>query len=332
MKKPKIKNCIKCGGTFDLKFFNPNYERQEWSAMHVSCNKLIPPQRSVCKDCRKEIEKFYRWQKEFKNSQKGALAFHFLFDNIEEEYGGNPSNEIEAQQNVGDRILKACYNAAIFKDTSHEKRMHDKSTIDEIEGEGRNQVKAIKELRNFIKRYPDASNWAIIDAIGDLYKDGLIIKDLSEHKGPGEPFLDKLLAAYEVGLKKYTMPKFLAYWSQSGCLSFPKPIDKKRSDPALDGLIFELAFHLKRYKSSNPTMVLAPGVPFPKTRRRLTAQNEIIAKFVNAALNKKLNSKHVKNRIDKLRKQGARFTGWHYAEVKKKKIKWRKPIKQKIDA
>ncbi|UCE55878.1 MAG: hypothetical protein JSV31_10635, partial [Desulfobacterales bacterium] len=259
---------------------------------------------------------FEKWKEEFERSKNGEAAIQFMIDNLEGKYGEDPSKELSAQENLKNWILKACYNAKNYKDTCHNKREHDKYSIEEIKGEGRNQIKAIKELRKFIKNYPNAANYAMGIALENLYlesiviviereklterliesKERVLIKRLDESKRRVEQLLDKILAAYESGLEKYIPFKNVIYWFQDGCLLFPKPIDKKRVDPVIDSLIFEIAFYLKRYISNRPTMVIEPGMPFPKTKHHLKAQNEIIAKFVTAIFLKPIGDKHVKQR------------------------------------
>jgi hypothetical protein len=267
---------------------------------------------------------FEKYQEEFARSKNGKAALLFLIDSIDGKFGGDAPEEL-AQDTLNWRVIKSCYNAKRYENISQKKRSREhefeQDTFQEIRGKGKSQIKAITELRKFIKNYPGASNYAMDVAVQNLYLSSLRIeiKREDEEFVTWEQVLDLILAEYEVGLRQYIPSRDLAYWFHDGCLLFPEPIEKKRSDSALDGLIFELAFYTKRYISSNPTRVLEPGMPLPRSKR-LAAQNEIIAKFVNATLFKSIDGKGVKQRLDYLVKKKAKLAPWDFAVPQKRKI------------
>ena len=268
---------------------------------------------------------FDEWQRNFKRSQNGKAAIQFMRENLEGRYGGNPSNIDLAEDRLQNVILKACYDARTYNDSSYQKRKHDKDSIKEISGEGKNQIKAINELRRFIKNYPNAANYAMGVVIEDLYLDSIVIKRLDESKMLLEKILDNILEAYESGLKGFIPPKNLAYSFHDGCLIFPEPIEQKRSDSVRDSLIFLLAFFLRRHISSKPTLVMEPGMRLPKIQKRLRMQNQIIANFVNASLLKgekknRITPKNVRDRLNYLIKKGVTIAPWDYSNPLKRKI------------
>jgi hypothetical protein len=250
---------------------------------------------------------FEEWSQNFKKSPTGGEALLFLDDNIEDPHGY-----------LRGWILKSCYNAVSFKDTSREKRGREKERerdiIEEINGKGRSQVKAIQMLRKFIKKYPDAANYAMNIALDSVYLSyGVIIKEGIE-KNPIHITFDNILAAYEFGLKRYVPPKNnIIYWSHVGCLDFPEPAVREPKSVVLDGLIFELAFLIRKYLEGSG-MVIDPGMSLPHGSR-FDAQNQIIAKFVNATLDTDIiDETKVKERLNWLIKKGATLVGWDFGE------------------
>jgi len=253
-------------------------------------------------------KKFREWCDNFEESPIGEDALVFFDDNAPYY------NDVFKRY-----ILKACFNAANFWDKSQEKRERDRIGIEKIEDEGWNQLKAIAKLRDFIKKHPHPANEAMAFALREVYVNyslslKLEVKKLNEEKEPTELILDKILAAYASGLEQYTLPQNAIYNFHAGCLLFPEPIKKQHLDPAFDGLVFELNYLIQGQSFTPPIRPIDPGKPLPPVKNRLKYKNELIAKLVNATLDRSINATDVKKCLDKLRKQKAKLVGWEFAE------------------
>ncbi len=249
--------------------------------------------------------KFDSWYKEFISSPQGEGAVMALEDLM----GDHPEYE-----DLSAWVLVACFNAKRFQDSekgsSEERRDKDKEAVQEIRGKGSNQIKAINILHDFIKHYPQAANAAVAATIRTSLKNDII---LSKKKGaaPAHIVIDKILAAYKAGLLSYESQKNLHYWYQQGCILREAPISQKLNNPAIDGLIFEIAYHVRRYLYEKP-LVLDYGMPLSKAENQLHGQNEVIAKFVNATLQTTApySKQDVKVRLDSLERQRTVLVSW----------------------
>ena len=86
---------------------------------------------------------------------------------------------------------------------------------------------------------------------------------------------------------------------------------QKLKNPATDGLIFEITYHIRRYLYEKP-LALVFGMPLPKAKNQLHGLNEVIAKFVNAALQTtaQYSRQDVKVRHDSLERQRTVLVSW----------------------
>lgn len=250
---------------------------------------------------------FNAWREAFESSPAGKAALLNFNDLLDGRVTGN-AHESPNEDYLKFWILRGCYNATTFRDASRAKRDRDKVDIPRaIHGEGRNQKRAIEDLRQFIRTHPPAAGRAIARARLALWDQGIYLtsdkqRDLTE-------VMDALLAAYWEGLKQFTPAKGFAHWSQSGCLSFPAPLKSKRKATASDSLIFELALLIRRATSNTKQHRLLPGTPLP-TGGRIAGINQVIAELVNATLGTKFEDVQVKRRVDALLRQKAEYIPW----------------------
>ena len=86
---------------------------------------------------------------------------------------------------------------------------------------------------------------------------------------------------------------------------------EKLKNPATDGLIFEITYHIRRYLYEKP-LALVFYMPLPKAKNQLHGLNEVIAKFVNAALQTtaQYSRQDVKVRHDSLERQRTVLVSW----------------------
>jgi hypothetical protein len=249
--------------------------------------------------------KFDIWCQAFISSVKGEGAFMALEDLM----GDHPEYE-----DLSDWVLVACFNAKKFQDyeksSSEKKRDKVRADVQEIRGKGSNQVKAINISRDFIKYYPQAANAAMAATIRTSLKNDIILRK-KKGSDPANDVIDKILAAYKAGSLSHEPQKNLHYWYQQGCILREAPIAQKLKNPATDGLIFEIAYHIKRYLYEKP-LALVYGMPFPKAKIQLHGQNEVIAKFVNATLQTTAHysRQDVKVRHDSLERQRTVLVSW----------------------
>lgn len=249
--------------------------------------------------------KFDLWYQEFISSPQGEGAFMALEDLM----GDHPEYE-----DLSDWVLVACFNAKRFQDyekgSSEKKRDKVREAVQEIREKGSNQIKAINILRDFIKHYPQAANAAMAATIRTSLKNDII---LSKKKGsaPANDVIDKIFAAYKAGRLSHEPQKNLHYWYQQGCILREAPISQKLKNPATDGLIFEITYHIRRYLYEKP-LALVYGMPHPKAKNQLHGQNEVIAKFVNATLQTtaQYSRQDVKVRHDSLERQRTVLVSW----------------------
>ncbi|MDA9762209.1 hypothetical protein N9C84_03970 [Desulfobacterales bacterium] len=263
----------------------------------------------------KKTENQIRYEK-FISLPQGEGAVQML----ENLMGDHPEYE-----ELVDWLLIACFNAKRFQDSdkgSSDKRRHkDKDAVQEIRGKGSNQIKAIDKLRGFIEHYPQAADAAMVSAIGSLRIDGVYLstqlqteKTSSRRQLPTFPahlVMSRILFAYREGLKSYEPPKNLHHWYHRGCILTKEPIEQKVKNPAIDCLIFEMTYHIRRYLYDKPRAI-DYGMPLPEGKGQPKGINKVIAEFVNAVLTPRdpYGKKEVKTRVDSLRNQKAVLVPW----------------------
>jgi hypothetical protein len=265
--------------------------------------------------------KYDSWYKEFISTPQGEDAIVEL-ENLAFE---KMNLDHQKHEDLSDLVMAACFNAKRFQDSekgsSEERRDKDKEAVQEIRGKGSNQIKAIDELLAFIKRYPRAANAAMASAIGSLRKDGVYLstqlqtgKTSSRQQLPTFPahlVMSRILFAYREGLQSYDPPKNLQHWYHQGCILTKEPIKQQPKNLAIDGLIFEITYHIRRYLYEKP-LVLDYGIPLPGAKGQPKGINKAIAKFINATLTTPAlySKKDVKGRLDSLRKQETVLVPW----------------------
>lgn len=121
--------------------------------------------------------------------------------------------------------------------------------------------------------------------------------------------LDRLKYSNEIYTEKSQKYGFSPI--QYGPLVIPRTKKQQRiqtrKNPYVDGLIFELNLLIHWYLHRIP--ITADIMEIPKGTR-LKEGDKIIADIVNAALNENKTAKQVHNRLDSLKKVGAKWVDW----------------------
>ncbi|MHB1381952.1 MAG: hypothetical protein ACYCXJ_06990 [Thermoleophilia bacterium] len=255
-----------------------------------------------------EPDGFEIWQKKFKADNEDDFVF---LDETIMEY-----MDIEEEQCEPLRyhICRACFDATNFQDLSADILREERDAVAEINNaEGRSPIKAIDELLKFCKDYPGAAEKIAGYWLPEAYGGHPDLPRRLAGKPPLEMLkgdLEKMKWGFGFYSKKhYEHPH---YPIQSGPLSFPREEGKRtrlRDNPAVDGLIFEMALLIRCFLHGLPIDTLHRPMELPE-RKRLNAAPELITRFVNAALDKDFPLEKIVERLDSLRKGKAKWVGW----------------------
>ncbi len=227
------------------------------------------------------------WIRDFVESELGSIAIQRLSDEI-------PDNELKNQ------VLDSCYYA---QHLNTEINSNKKEFFLDINDKGRNPIKATKELIRFFKKYgSDGNNYVAVSTYFKMYERGVNIGDFT--KGPLLIMLESLKDA----LLEYKEPN--PYSIQHGRLIYPKPPKKKIKNLQTDHLIFDLAFHIRRFVSSVTQPIWSVPLPIPKVR--YNKLNEIIVMFVAAVLDHNMTEQAVGERITYFVKRNIKIVGEGY--------------------
>jgi hypothetical protein len=284
-------------------------------------------------------KEFFVWRKKFEKNPDWEKAL-FVVDTIVDNAPVSYDFESPIYKNLLLYILTACFNAKNvleFEVLNQKTRKEFKNAIKELRDKKGSPVQAVKELRSFINNYPRVANEVMVQAVFKLHEDSITINTNVGETDAADRVLRKILDAYEYGFRQIKKPAFLSYYAQAGCFQFKKPVKQRHFNLAVDGLIFELAYIVKKFVS-NPELfetIEAPeGLPvkilgrkkgklifgqskfslskssdmaIPNTR--VKKMNEFIALTVKALFGKSLDAEKIKQRINLL-KQDAKLILW----------------------
>lgn len=165
-------------------------------------------------------------------------------------------------------VVEACYHASKFNDRFKVQRDRNRDILKELP----TVEQAITTLRSFLSRYPDIGSWMLGGAYlhwKQSHKPRKVqflgIQDtratLAELQ---EDFLGSWAKTLKAPIPSLKCGPFL-YRFQSGPLLYQKALDEQDTpplDPALNGLVFNLAFLFRR-ATSKETFFWATGSPMP---------------------------------------------------------------------
>lgn len=252
---------------------------------------------------------FDEWQKSFKDTHKEL--FDYLEDKTRFDREIKEADEPEAftSEELQYYILMACNNAINYENFSKKLRTKETDAYTAIEGKGKNAIDALKNVKDFCRNHPDAAQSIAMEFYAERYNK---TPQLYAEFEPLE-LLNLELGRLKLCFENYAEKahKHEHYPVLHGPLIIPKAENqqniKELQRPKIDGLIFELTHlihvYLKRISKYDPIAEIPEG-------SRLKDCNDIVAKFVNAALNTKLTPEQVKGRLDSLKKVGAKMSLW----------------------
>lgn len=254
-----------------------------------------------------ETSDFVEWAKRFMDENKGY--FVKLDDALIER--GKTEKECEPLRY---HICRACYDAIHFQPLSIKRLRKERDAVVEIDPtSGRSPIKAIDELMNFCRSYPEAA-----EIIADYWLPEVcrvppnLVRSLVG-KAPVDLLknnLEKMKWSFELYAQKSR--QFSYYPVQYGPLVIPNK--EKRSirlpdDPAKDGLVFELALLIRCFLKGLPMGILDRPMELPKGTR-LNEMNGLIAGLVAATFKSEVDVRNVATRLDYLKKKEAKWVGW----------------------
>ena len=282
---------------------------------------------------------FYVWRKKFEKKpdwEKALFVLDAIVDNAPVPY----DFESPIYKNLLKYILTACFNAKNFLEfeVASPKILREfKGAKKDLSDKRHSPIKAVKELRSFIDNYPRVANEVMVHAVFKLHEDNISINTNVGETEAADRLLRKILDAHEYGFKQIKKPDYLSYYAQAGCFQFQKPAKQRNFNLAIDGLIFELAYIIRKFVS-NPELFerLDPpeGLPVNILGRKkgkfifghsnfslsqttdmampntpVKKMNEFIALTVNALFDKSLDADKIKTRMGLL-KEGAKLIMW----------------------
>lgn len=169
-------------------------------------------------------------------------------------------------------------------------------------------IKSIKNIRYFLKEDPYAAY--LISAFSTFkYRDDISLCRRSDKKNTDpHVLLEKIFESFQSSLEEHGVPDGLLYRDVVGCMRFPRHLTKILK-PAIDSLIFDLAFLIRLYISDGEMVPWAAGLPLPEVKS-FYMQNEIIAYFVSATFKEDVTDSMVGQRIDYFVKEKVCYVGW----------------------
>lgn len=217
-------------------------------------------------------------------------------------------------------VLDACYRAATYKEHHQERRGQDSHMLADIP----RQRTAVKQLRTFLKKYPQQASLALGGALLDWKQrrhGQVIFPNIQGARVGFSQVFDELLDCYDTALAHGSHGAKRGPWLhrvQAGALCYPDtaPLDKNTSQPdaRLNSLLFHLVFLLRQ--ATSPTPILSSlGTPMPKSG---TPHYFIVAVLANAALPDSctqtadglLSPQQVRQRVTRLQHQGVMWAHW----------------------
>ena len=254
-----------------------------------------------------EPRDFKKWKSDFEEKSKAIL------NNIYDNYGGY-APESPTFERLTYWILRACYDAGHFKNIAQLKRDRQREIKETAIFNRDGEIKATLELRKLIKAHPRVTEW-----IASYWRSGVFGQRSKMREClQGRSDLDILkhnLDEIDSALKLYSEKAHLFAPRTYGCLILQRPQKRERkfkeeiSNPARDGLIFELTLLLRRYVSKKPILG-SMELPRGGSGRQFQGHNEIITKLINLTLGTHLTFKKVAQRLDWLVRNGAKDVGW----------------------
>lgn len=248
------------------------------------------------------MNSYKSWGNEFKASNHGRAAIQYFDEEL--DCKGKNLDELRTM------VLESCYYAK--KCISDQKnRESDSELFQTIRDEGRSPIKASNELINFIKRnQPKIRNNIILNAMGKMLRSGVTFKQSDYIKKTTNPFVVALESLRDA-LMEHEKPIEFQHWVQNGRLIYPKKLQKTPKNLKQDHLIFELAFHIRRYVSKKRQPVWNKPLPIPKNVR-FTQLNIIIENFVTASLNEEITEEYIGQRITFFIRNNIKIVGDYY--------------------
>ncbi len=209
------------------------------------------------------------------SSKEGGMAWFkqaFKKNSVDWDFTLNCLSKLRKLESLSllSQVLQICYFSATLPVKDPNKAMRERDT--EILRHVKNQGKAVKTLCVFLRRYPEATNWAMGHAL---------LKWKANHQGKAHlpfikdqslspsRFLEEILNLYgqalEKGIPGVKKGPWIHRW-QFGALLYPDkhPLDQQIKQPEhrLNSLLFHLAFLFRQATASKPILAMA-GTPMP---------------------------------------------------------------------
>lgn len=252
---------------------------------------------------------FDEWRNSFKEKHKELLDYLEDRTKLDREIKEEDEPEAFTTDELQHYCLLACYNAINYENISKDLRTRETDAHTAIKGKGLNTIKAIDTLEQFSKQHPYAAQSIAMEFYAERYKKTPQLYAEFEPLALLNLELERLKLCFENYAEKAR--KHETYPVLFGPLVIPKAENQQRVKgilrPEINGLIFELTHlihcYLKRISKHDPIAEIPKG-------SRLKDGNQIVAKFVNAVFDEKMTPEKVGERLDVLKKAGAKLYIW----------------------
>jgi len=262
----------------------------------------------------KQFEGYGNWLVVFSKSDLGDSALERLKKKFSK--GGHSENFGRLQT----QILYNCFLADIYKKETDPnnslRKLYEGSFPIDLES----TISNVDKIRNFIKHYPDASSWAMLQAYNKLKDNNFKFYSVNVDKKNLHEFLDILLEGLSEGLRKpipgVKSGPWLHRWA-IGALLYPEnsPLDQQPQRPkdiAVSSLAFILVSIFREHTNNWEGSWRDCGRPMPKYG---APNNSLVADFINSTFNLTKTEDDIKQTVRILEKKNAMINKWPHEKV-----------------
>lgn len=256
-----------------------------------------------------EFEGYNNWLIKFIKSASGNSALEKLKKKFSIGVYSENFGRLQTQ------ILNNCFLAETYKNEIDPNEISRKLYEGSFSIDLESSVKSVVKVRNFIKRYPDASSWAMLQAYDKLKDNNIKFSLENNDKINLHEILDILLEGFYEGLNQpipgVKAGPWLHRWA-IGALLYPEssPLDQQSQRPkdnALSSLAFILVSIFREHTNNWRGNWRNCGRPMPKYG---DPNNSLVTDFINATFNLTKTEGDIKPLVRNLEKKKVTINKW----------------------
>lgn len=257
----------------------------------------------------KKLKDFHTWLNKFEISDLGGSALNRLKKKFSKD------STLENFERLHFMILKNCYFAKTYNIEKDPNEILRKSYEISFSKDLKSTINNIAKIRRFIKNYPNAASWAMLQAYYKLNDKNCKIYSDKEDKDKLHEILNVLLEGFSEGLSQpipgVKSGPWLHRWA-IGPLLYPdrKPLDQQSQRPkdiVLSGLAFILVSIFREHTNNWKGDWRNLGRSMPEYGK---PKIPLVVDFLNATLNLSLEEKNVKDIIKQLVNLNVTINRW----------------------